>query len=355
MPDISELDKNFAVSAVTDDQAAAFFDCTDEPFRIYGVSKPEFDGDVFRRMPKSVAETVSPGVGYLSANSAGGRLRFKTSSPFVTLRAELTSVERAPHFTLCGAAGFDMYVKVGGVDVFKGSFQPPYDMTDRFESRLATGARGEVEITIHFPLYSTVKSLMIGLDRGCAPKAPTPYRTELPFVSYGSSITQGGCASRPGMSYQNILSRELSYDHINLGFSGNAKGEAQMADYIAGLPMSAFIYDYDHNAPTAEHLADTHEAFFKTVRAKNPSLPIIVLSRPQPFPDADELMRKDIIKATVDRAIADGDRNVTFVDGGEMMYFENGNEGTVDNCHPTDLGFRLMATRLKAELEKIIK
>lgn len=355
MPDISELDKNFAVPTAAADQETVFFDCTDEPFRIYGVSKPMYDGDIFRRMPKSIAETVSPGFAYLSANSAGGRLRFKTSSPFVMVRAELASVGRMPHFTLCGAAGFDMYVKVGGVDIFKGSFQPPYDVTDRFESKLATGADGEVEITIHFPLYSAVKSLKIGLMRGCTLKSAAPYLTELPFVSYGSSITQGGCASRPGMAYQNILSRELSYDHINLGFSGNAKGEAQMADYIAELPMSAFIYDYDHNAPTVEHLADTHEAFFKTVRAKNPTLPIIVLSRPQPFPDAEELMRKDIIKATVDRARADGDRNVVFVDGGEMMYFENGNEGTVDNCHPTDLGFRLMATRLKTELEKLQK
>ena len=126
----------------------------------------------------------------------------------------------------------------------------------------------EHTFTINFPLYQGVNSLYIGLKEGSVIKEAPEYETTAPFVYYGSSITQGGCASRPGSAYQNILSRHLQWDHINLGFSGSCKGEDEMAYYIASLDMSVFVYDYDHNAPTVEHLKNTHEIFFKKIKIK---------------------------------------------------------------------------------------
>jgi hypothetical protein len=109
--------------------------------------------------------------------------------------------------------------------------------------------------------------------------------------------------------------------------------------------MSLFVYDYDHNAPDVEHLEATHERMFKTIREKNPDLPIIMMSRPKLHLDTHELKRLEIIKKTYDNAIANGDKNAYFIDGRDLCKV-CGNEGTVDGCHPTDLGFFSMAKEL---------
>jgi hypothetical protein len=198
------------------------------------------------------------------------------------------------------------------------------------------------EVTINMPLYSEVDKFYIGLDEDAVVEAPMPYKLEKPFVSYGSSITQGACASRPGSCYQHILTRRFDTDHINLGFSGSARAQVEMAEYVANLDMSLFIYDYDYNADDPEFLEATHERMFTLVREKNPDLPIIMMSRPKFYLDSEELKRVEIIKKTYENARANGDKNVYFIDGRELCkYCEN--EGLVDNIHPTDYGFASMA------------
>ena len=131
-------------------------------------------------------------------------------------------------------------------------------------------------------------------------------------------------------------------DCINLGFSGNAKAEDEMAQYIKALNMSLFVYDYDHNAPTLEHLSETHSRMFATIRQAQPELPILLLSRPKYRLDQEEKQRLEVIKSTYDTAISDGDRNVYFMDGPTLMKYAKC-DGTVDGCHPNDLGFYSMA------------
>ncbi len=355
MSDISKIDKNFAVKPIETDQDTVFFNCLEEPFKVYGLMFPQNEDDVFHRMPYEVAKTVNEGVHTLNHHSAGGRVKFRTNSPYIVIRAKEPAIYRAPHFTLCGSAGFDLYKNVNGEDMYVSSFMPPFDMKDGFEAKRETELDGETDITIHFPLYSRVKSLEIGIKVGSTLKAADDYNYTVPVVYYGSSITQGGCASRPGMAYQNIISRELSCDHINLGFSGSAKAEDTIAEYIAGLTMSVFVYDYDHNAPSLEHLQNTHSRMFKIIREKQPDLPIIMVSAPNGRPNAAWKHRRDVIKATYDEAIANGDRNVWFIDGSEMMKFPGGNEATVDNCHPTDLGFRRMADVIGAAVKEVLE
>ena len=177
------------------------------------------------------------------------------------------------------------------------------------------------------------------------------YEVKTPMVFYGSSITQGGCASRPGTCYQAWLSRWFDADYINLGFSGSARGEDEIADYIAGLEMSAFIYDYDYNSPTYDTLVATHDKMLRRIRAAHPDLPIICASRPR-FPlNPEETARRDLIHSNVERLRAEGDTMVSFVSGKELIAI-GGMEGTVDFCHPTDLGFYSMAVRFAEELEK---
>ena len=355
MSDISKIDKNFEVKAVEVGQETVFFNCLEEPFKVYGLILPKDETDVFRRMPLSVAEATSEGVVPLSHHTAGGRVKFKTNSPYVIIRSKQPAISKMAHFTLCGSGGFDMYKKIDGCDRYTGTFVPPYDIKDGYESKLSTNFNDETEITIHFPLYSRVQSLEIGLKVGSSLKAADGYKYDVPVVYYGSSITQGGCASRPGMAYQNIISREYNCDHINLGFSGCAKGEDAIAEYIATLNMSVFVYDYDHNAPSVEHLRNTHSRMFKIIREKNPTLPIIMVSRPKGVLAPDEMERRSIIQSTCEEAKASGDQNVYFIDGCEMMKFKGGNEATVDNCHPTDLGFRRMADYIGEAVGKALK
>ncbi len=343
---IEDADKNFKVSSSVDLPDGHWIGAQEAPFEICGVF---YENGRFRRIPESVAKSVNEGVLILHANTAGGRVRFCTDSPYVAIHAEMDNIGKMPHFAVTGSAGFDLYAD----NEYAGTFVPPFDMKHGYESRLFLPGDGKKEITIHFPLYSDVKALKIGLKYGAALLPPAPYLPGPPAVYYGSSITQGGCASRPGLAYQNILSRRFNVDHLNLGFSGSAKGEDAMADYIAGLDMRVFIYDYDHNAPTPEHLRATHRKLFEAVRAKHPTLPIILMSRPVYTLRGDEPERLAIIRETYEAAKAAGDENIYLIDGPALMALAK-NEGTVDGCHPNDLGFYSMADAVEKILRKII-
>ena len=353
MKNISEIDTNFKVESKLEIDGIKFFDIENEPFKIYGVSKS--DG-IYRRMPKDVAEDVSEAVLALHSNDAGGRVRFKTDSEYVAVNVKYAYVGKMPHFAISGSAGLDLYYKDdNGEEVYKKSFIPPFDIEDSFESVIHFGDKKLRQITINMPTYSILKDLYIGLDENSVIDYAEEYKISKPIVYYGSSITQGGCVSRPGNIYQARISRKFDADYINLGFSGSAKAEDSMAEYIKNLDMSVFVYDYDHNAPTIEHLENTHEKFFKTIRKANPELPIIMMSAPiYQLSDSHWRERKEIIKKTYDNAVSNGDKNVYFIDGKDLMAFAK-NDGTVDDCHPNDLGFYSMAETLGKVLEDIFK
>ncbi|NLG37036.1 MAG: hypothetical protein GX549_03400 [Clostridiales bacterium] len=187
-------------------------------------------------------------------------------------------------------------------------------------------------------------SLYIGLERGALVIEGAQYTVKKPVLYYGSSITQGGCASRPGNSYQAIISRRLDCDYINLGFSGSARGEEVIAEYMSGLSVSAFVCDYDYNASGVEHLGATHERLFQKFRDKNSNIPVIFVSKPNFEYDAREsILRRDVIYSTYIRAVRGGDRHVYFVDGYGLFKDENRDCCTVDGVHPNDAGFVRMA------------
>ena len=177
-----------------------------------------------------------------------------------------------------------------------------------------------------------------------------------PIVFYGSSITQGGCVSKAGSAYPTILCRRLDAVQINLGFSGNGKGEENIARHIASLPMSMFVMDYDHNAPTPEHLEKTHEPFFRIIREMQPELPIVSLSRPSFDMNPDEnAVRREIIRNTYEHAVAAGDQHVVFVDG-ELFYGQTDRDMcAVDGTHPNDLGSWRIAEALEPILWKALQ
>ena len=347
MSDISKVDSNFKVETKLNLADIKFYDVTKAPFSVCGVF---YENGKFRRMPEEVAKTVSEGVYALHTHTAGGRVRFKTDSPYVAIYTKMSNIGKMPHFALTGSAGFDLYAN----GKYAATFVPPFDINNGYESVARFETCKMREITVNFPLYSSVESLFIGISENAELSAPDDYSLNKPIVYYGSSITQGGCASRAGMAYQSIISRRLNADFINLGFSGSAKGEEEIVEYISHLEMSCFVYDYDHNAPDLEHLKNTHEKMFKNIRKAKPNIPIVIMPRPKYSLTEDENKRFQIIKETYEKALENGDKSVYLIDGRKLMETA-GDDGTVDGGHPTDLGFTSMAKALGNLLEKILK
>ncbi len=346
MSDITKIDKNFAVPTEIKKEGWKFYSVEEEPFQIYGVFK---ENGKYRRMPQAVAESVNDGVAYLHADTTGGRVRFVTDSSRVAIHAKTDRICRLPHFALTGTSGYDIYAD----GEYVRTFVPPYDMQDGFESTMEFYDEKRMrEITLNLPLYASVCELYIGLEDGAILSAPTPYKNVKPVVYYGSSITQGGCASRPGMSYQAIVSRELNLDFWNLGFSGSARAEDEMVDYIKDLDMSVFVLDYDHNAPNLEHLKNTHEKMFLAIRDAHPDLPVIMMVRPNHILSPDEEERKKVIEATYQNALNRGDKNVYYIDNEALTALCKDN-GLVDRTHPTDYGFASMADAVCKVLKNI--
>lgn len=357
--DISKLDRNFQTNLQLPGEVV-FYDSRQPPFTGYGLYGYR-SGPVFRRMPQDKADAVSPGVGQLCRHTAGGRVRFRTSSEYLVLRAILADCAWMGHMAFLGSCGFAVYVEQDGVPVFYKSVIPAAvcdaGTRNRMEGVISFPDRRPRDITVYFPLYSGVEDLWFGLQADAPPGESSRYRYEVPVLYYGSSITQGGCASRPGNSYQGFISRRLDCDYINLGFSGNGKAEIAMAEYLAGLDASVFVMDYDHNAPDAAYLEQTHERLYRIYRSKNPEVPIIMASRPDFAGDPHSAARRSVILRTCENAWKQGDQNVYFVDG-EQLFQRNdpaGSDCTVDGSHPNDLGFFRMAEKIGALVEQCLK
>ena len=326
------------------------------PFEVNGFPWRKSDSDVLRRTPDNIVVGIPQ---RLRSHTSGGAVRFATDAPVIYLRARMHFHIDPPHMARTGSGGFDLMLGCGTPqECFRPMPLPSRDEVLDTKPYLRTVKfRGKPQMrhfTLFLPLYTGVKSLEIGVDPGYQVHPPAPQKIKDPVCFYGSSITQGACASRPAFSYTTMLCRAIDAPQINMGFSGSAKGEESMARAIAGLKLSAFVLDYDHNAPTPKHLSDTHERFFRIVREAQPELPIIILSGPR-APSADARARRDIVKATFEHAVAAGDKNVYFVDGQDFFRGFSWYQISVDNIHPTDLGLYLMFKKILPVLKQALK
>lgn len=355
MKRIAELDPNFRLpDSIPEDMR--FHSPFDAPFGPYGLA--DNARGVFCRLPERMLPACSEGVQSLAYHLAGACVRFSTDASRMAVLWTLTDTGNMPHFAASGQSGLELFEETdAGTKQIK-NLIPAMDNGHGCKAHQAASfdlPGGLRHYALYLPLYNGLRELLLGF----APEAKllsgrTP-RYEKPIVFYGSSITQGGCASKAGSCYSTILARRLDAAQINLGFSGNGKGEASMAEYIAGLPMTAFVLDYDHNAPTVEHLAATHEPFYRIIREKQPSLPIVMVSMPDfDRSPANNAVRRELIRQTWARAVAAGDRNVYFVDGETLFGRTDRDLCTVDGCHPTDLGFLRMADALEPVLRRAI-
>ena len=340
-------------TAITNQKDILFYNVKQAPFSIHGLFDP-LNTSPYRRIPESVAEATNDGVKGLNFNTAGGRVRFVTDSDYVAIKMTSSGSAQMANMCLIGSSGFDIYVARNGVDTFAGVFTPPYNgHKDGFDGIIGFPwlPKGRKEITINFPLYSGVTELYIGLDKNSTLEKRPDYKFTKPVIYYGSSITQGGCASRPGMAYESIISRRLDTEYINLGFSGSARAEQPMVDYLASLDPSVFVMDYDHNAPDPEYLAKTHEHLYKSFRAAHPDTPVVLVGKPDFWLcDPANMARRDVIYQTYNNARLRGEK-VIFIDGHSLFPANMREECTVDNCHPNDLGMVGMADAIGKAVE----
>ncbi len=340
--DIAKIDKNFKFETKLNEPDLVWYDASKAPFVLYGITE-EYDGENYRRMPKEIGDNTSAGVKVLNYHTTGIRTRFRTDSPCIAIKVVYPQVEKMTHMPLTGNAGFDIYRVVSGKYFFSGVVRPDYSVTTDFEGILCRGDGVMTDYVVNYPLYNGVCKVYIGVKEGSVMEEPARYINDKPVIFYGSSITQGGCATRPGNSFQNFISRELDMDYINLGFSGNAQGEQIMADFMAGLDMSIFVSDYDYNPVKPDYLEATHYNLYETIRKSRPDIPYIMVSLPTPNCCTSATWRRKIIMQSYIRALDTGDTNVYFIDGDSLFAGSEYDACTVDNCHPNDMGFYRMA------------
>ena len=356
---VEYIEKFWCPSALSDEvyfdekDSLVYWDVTEKPFEISGFPWMNEDGQ-YCRIRQTALNRLSKDLNSLAWCTSGGMVRFRTDSRRISIRAELSESINYSHMPASGTSGFDFYKGAGKDKSFVKNIRP--EGGDTIVAGEIGVPDGEPdEWTLYFPLYNGVKKLELGFEPGARLEKPVPFAIENPVVFYGSSITHGGCASRPGNPYTHIICRWLDAKLVNLGFSGSAKGEPEVAELIASLDMSVFVLDYDHNAPNLEHLKKTHEPFFKLIRAAKPDLPVIFVSRPDFDPNPEEnRLRKDIIYATYRNAVASGDKNVIFVDGEKLFGVNDRDACTVDGCHPNDLGFLRMAEEIYPAVKKAL-
>jgi lysophospholipase L1-like esterase len=314
----------------------------------------------FDRLPVKAEKTARPPVWDLSHHSTGLCVRFITDATTIHARWTLTSKNLAmPHMPSTGVSGLDMYVKsTGGKWQWVANGRPSSETTT---AQLASGlSRREKEYLLYLPLYNGVSSVEIGLPKGTALKKadPRPEEKRTPIVFYGTSITQGGSASRPGMVHTAILGRTFDRPVINLGFSGNGTLDGDIAALLGELDAAVFVLDCLPNL-TATQVAERTEPFVKAMRKSRPTTPILLVED-RTYANAPVLpalaKRNADSRAAYKKAfkalVAAGDKNLHYL-AGDKLIGDDG-EGTVDGTHPTDLGFMRQADVFAESLRPLL-
>lgn len=315
---------------------------------------------IYRRLPKRRDYTYPTDVEMFANCTAGGQLRFKTDATKLYIKVTLTNPPDMDHMTAVGQCGFDVYVLENGNYQFKGISRPQLNAVASESLIWETDDDSLKETLINFPLYQGVKNVYVGVNEGATVTAPRPYLSDKRVIFYGTSITQGACASRPGMAYVNILSRQFDMEFINQGFSGSGKGERELALSIREIERpGCLVLDFEANANLEEY-TERLAPFIELYREYHPTVPILVVSRipyvgyVQMEKQTEYLKKRDHAVVTVNTLKKKGDERIFYFDSSHILG-EHWTESTVDGIHPTDYGFMKMAEGYSYILQRVLQ
>ena len=340
--------------------AQNWYDAANLP--LYGKARQDTK-ELYERLPAEFEGRSRDAVWYLGRNSAGLYVRFSSNASAIWLRWSAKFGHHMNHQTLTGTRGLDLYVLTDkGEWRFMASGRPTLDSKDCEQKVIGAMEPKWREYMLYLPLYDGLTKLEIGVDREAvveAPKVDLP-RCDKPIVMYGTSILQGGCANRPGMAHTSILSRRFNREVINLGFSGNALLDLEIAELMASVEDPAiYVFDYVPNA--YDYLIrEKGEQFFRIVRDAHPDVPILFLEDPY----FGHYEYDAGIKAEVDKKNAaqwelfcklkkQGEKNIWYLKSDDMVGHDN--EAFVDGIHFTDLGMMRYADWLAPHIRKHMK
>lgn len=313
----------------------------------------------YERLPDSLENISRKPLWELGRNSAGLAIRFRSNSTCIAAKWEVLLNRSMNHMTPTGIKGIDLYCMQDGKWVFAGSGRPQGKVNEA--TIVKNMLPQEREYLLYLSLYDGVTSLAIGVDSLAAinqPAIDSPVRRK-PIVFYGTSILQGGCASRPGMAHTNILERWLNRECINLGFSGNALLDLEIAQVAAGVDASMFVLDFLPNA-TVEQMKERADKFYSIIRSKHSDTPILFVEDPIfthsrfDMNVGKEIKNKNETLHAIFRSLKKrGEKNIYLLSSKDIIGHDG--EATVDGVHFTDLGFMRYAEVLYPVLKKHIK
>lgn len=309
----------------------------------------------FDRLPSKAERIVRPAVWNLSRHSAGICFRFNTDAAAIHLRYEVGGERLAmPHMPATGVSGVDLYALDDGVWKWVDVTRPKERSTTHAIEGLEPVLRTYLA---YLPLYNSTTRIEVGVPEGAAFEPVAP-RTEKPIVFYGTSITHGACASRPGMAHPAILGRRLGLPVINLGFSGNGKMEPEIGALIAEIDAAAYVIDCLPNM-VAEEVEARTAVLVEELREIRPDTPILLV---EDRTYANAWIRRSLrerhasSRAALIRAyeglVTSGRKGLIHVPGDPLLGDDT--EGTTDGSHPNDLGFQRHADALEPILRQAL-
>ncbi|RLS58270.1 MAG: hypothetical protein DWH91_02655 [Planctomycetota bacterium] len=323
----------------------------------------------YDRLPAKAKATVRDAVWNLSRHSAGMCVRFRSNAPHIHARWTVTSAKlEMPHMPATGVSGVDLYARDdAGVWRWVACGKPTAQsstahLAQGISPLPAEGAPSSSgrEYRLYLPLYNGTQKLEIGIPKESDLFRPEPYPADRiqPVVFYGTSITHGACASRPGMCHPAILGRRLDRPTVNIGFSGNGRMELELADLLAEIDAAVYVLDCLPNMNPAE-VKERTEPFIQRMREKKPNVPLLLVED-RTYADAlfhkDKRQRNDDsrreYRAAYERLQAAGVTGLHYLEGEHLLGDDN--EGTVDSSHPSDLGFWRQADAMTPILKKIL-
>ncbi|MBS4033678.1 MAG: SGNH/GDSL hydrolase family protein [Ignavibacterium sp.] len=307
----------------------------------------------YARLPAKAEMLVPEKVWQLSSNTAGLSFRFKTDTKSFKVRWELLNpMLQMNHMPATGVSGIDIYKKEKDGSWFYFATGRPLTFPVNISTFNHPDTAGALtEYLVNLPLYNGVVKVEVGILNGDKILQGDKYSSELkPILFYGTSITQGGCASRPGLVHTAIIQRRLNHPVINLGFSGSGKMEIELAHLIAEVDAAIYILDCVRNM-TPELIEQRVEPFIKYLRKTRPATPILLVensSIKNVFPSPG----KEVYRREYQKLLNNGVTGLYFLEGTDLLGTDG--EGTVDGIHPNDLGFLRHADAFLAKLQDIL-